>query len=132
MDETIIVDIYISSVEIGISKNMEQRVTSTKLREILSVKREKRAESLASMGLVDRIGDRFRVSTPGVHTRSLSYEVTRDETGQVRCTCLEFEEAGEAGGLVCELKLSRAVGPRAANRSLTKPRRMLPAQDRPE
>jgi len=102
MDETTIVDIYVSCIRIGISKNMEQRVTSTKLREILSVKREKRAKSLASMGLVERIGDRFRVSTPGVHSRSLSYEVTRDETGQVRCTCLEFQEAGEDAGLVCE------------------------------
>lgn len=81
---------------------MERRVTSTKLREILSVKREKRAKSLASMGLVDRIGDRFRVSIPGVHSRSLNYEVTRDETGQVRCTCLEFTEAGEEPGFVCE------------------------------
>src|SRR6185295_8077862 len=81
---------------------MERRVTSTKLREILSVKREKRAKSLASMGLVDRIGDRFRVSIPGVHSRSLNYEVTRDETGQVRCTCLEFTEAGEGPGFVCE------------------------------
>lgn len=81
---------------------MEQKVTSTKLREILSVKREKRAKSLASMGLVDRIGDRFRVSTPGIHSRSLSYEVTRDETGQVRCTCLEFQEAESGAGFVCE------------------------------
>lgn len=81
---------------------MERRVTSTKLREIRSVKREKRAKSLASMGLVDRIGDRFRVSVPGVHSRSLSYEVTRDETGQVCCTCLEFTESGNDTGFACE------------------------------
>ncbi len=82
---------------------MEQKVTSTKLRQILSVKREKKAEALAAMGLVDRIGDRFRVTSPGVGARSLSYEVTRDETGQVRCTCLEFTEAEENNpGFVCE------------------------------
>lgn len=81
---------------------MQQKVSSTKLREIRGVKREKRAESLAEQGLVDRIGDRFRVSVPGINSRSLSYEVTRDETGQVNCTCLEFLENENDSGFVCE------------------------------
>jgi hypothetical protein len=44
------------------------------------------------MGLVNREGDRFRVTTPTLRGRRASYEVWRDETGRVRCTCLEFEE----------------------------------------
>src|SRR6201995_3609787 len=54
--------------------------------------RDKRAQGIAAMGLVTREGDRFRVTTPTLRARRASYEVWRDEAGQVRCTCLEFEE----------------------------------------
>src|SRR5205085_1486880 len=54
--------------------------------------RDKRAQGIAAMGLVSREGDRFRVTTPTLRGRRASYEVWRDEAGQVRCTCLEFEE----------------------------------------
>jgi hypothetical protein len=54
--------------------------------------RDKRAQGIAAMGLVNREGDRFRVTTPTLRGRRASYEVWRDEQGQVRCTCLEFEE----------------------------------------
>jgi hypothetical protein len=54
--------------------------------------RDKRAQGIAAMGLVNREGDRFRVTTPTLRGRRASYEVWRDETGRVRCTCLEFEE----------------------------------------
>lgn len=54
--------------------------------------RDKRAQGIAAMGLVNREGDRFRVTTPTLRGRRASYEVWRDEAGQVRCTCLEFEE----------------------------------------
>jgi len=82
---------------------MAQKVTSRRLKQILTVKREKRAQTLASMGLVDRIGDCFRVSTPGIGAKTLSFEVMRDETGQVRCTCLEFEETvANDPAFVCE------------------------------
>ncbi len=54
--------------------------------------RDKRAQGIAAMGLVTREGDRFRVTTPTLRGRRASYEVWRDEAGQVRCTCLEFEE----------------------------------------
>lgn len=91
-DETHIVDVYVSVKKIGISKVMKQRVASKKLKEILTVKREKRAQMLASSGLVDRIDDYFRVSSPGAGRPNISFEVKRDEIGQVRCTCLEFEE----------------------------------------
>ncbi|HEX8175954.1 MAG TPA: Rad52/Rad22 family DNA repair protein [Pyrinomonadaceae bacterium] len=57
-----------------------------------AVMRDKRAQGIAAMGLVTREGDRFRVLTPTLRGRKQSYEVWRDETGKVRCSCLEFEE----------------------------------------
>jgi flagellar biosynthesis GTPase FlhF len=57
-----------------------------------SLMRDKRAQGIAAMGLVNREGDRFRVTTPSLRGRRASYEVWRDEAGKVRCTCLEFEE----------------------------------------
>ncbi len=54
--------------------------------------RDKRAQGIAAMGLVNREDDRFRVTTPTLRGRRASYEVWRDEAGRVRCTCLEFEE----------------------------------------
>ncbi len=57
-----------------------------------AVQRHKRAQSLAAMGLVSREGDRFRVTTPAPRGKQVTYEVWRDETGRVCCTCPEFEE----------------------------------------
>ena len=57
-----------------------------------AILRDKRAQGIAAMGLVNREGDRFRVTTPTLRGRRASYEVWRDEAGRVRCTCLEFEE----------------------------------------
>lgn len=59
----------------------------------LTEKREKRAKSIAAMGLVTREGDRFSVSTPSLRGRQTSYQVWRDEAGTIRCNCLEYEEA---------------------------------------
>ncbi len=73
--------------------------TTTEVRAAISDKkaimRDKRAQGIAAMGLVTRENDRFRVATPTLRGRKTSYEVWRDDTGKVRCTCLEFEE-GEA------------------------------------
>ncbi|MGB8509477.1 MAG: Rad52/Rad22 family DNA repair protein [Pyrinomonadaceae bacterium] len=57
-----------------------------------TIMRDKRAQGIAAMGLVNREGDRFRVTTPSLRGRRSSYEVWRDESGKVRCSCLEFEE----------------------------------------
>jgi len=57
-----------------------------------SERRDKRAKSIAAMGLVNREGDRFRVSTPSLRGKQTSYEVWRDGSGKIRCNCLEFEE----------------------------------------
>jgi len=62
-----------------------------------AIMRDKRAQGIAAMGLVNREGDRFRVTTPSLRGKRAAYEVWRDEAGRVRCSCLEFEElsAGE-------------------------------------
>jgi len=74
--------------------------TSTDKKAIL---RDKRAQGIAAMGLVNREGDRFRVTTPSLRGKRSSYEVWRDEAGRVRCTCLEFEElSAEDAGYRCE------------------------------
>ncbi|HEX5708504.1 MAG TPA: Rad52/Rad22 family DNA repair protein [Pyrinomonadaceae bacterium] len=57
-----------------------------------AIMRDKRAQGIAAMGLVNREGDRFRVTTPTLRGKRQSYEVWRDEAGRVRCSCLEFEE----------------------------------------
>ena len=69
----------------------------------LTEKRDKRAKSIAAMGLVNREADKFLVSTPSLRGKQTSYEVWRDETGKIRCNCLEFEEAAVSdAGFRCE------------------------------
>ena len=69
----------------------------------LTDKKEKRAKSIAAMGLVNREGDKFLVSTPSLRGKQTSYQVWRDETGKIRCNCLEFEEAAvNDPGFRCE------------------------------
>ena len=69
----------------------------------LTEKREKRAKSIAAMGLVNREDDRFHVLTPSLRGRQTSYQVWRDETNRIRCSCLEFEEAAVSdSGFRCE------------------------------
>jgi hypothetical protein len=65
--------------------------------------RDKRAQGIAAMGLVNREGDRFRVTTPSLRGKRASYEVWRDDAGRVRCSCLEFEEmSAEDAQFRCE------------------------------
>jgi Rad52/22 family double-strand break repair protein len=61
-----------------------------------AIMRDKRAQGIAAMGLVTREGDRFQVATPSLRGRTAKYEVWRDETGRVRCSCLEYEENASA------------------------------------
>ncbi|MEP6900920.1 MAG: Rad52/Rad22 family DNA repair protein [Actinomycetota bacterium] len=68
-------------------------MTAIALEKNLTEKREKRAKSIAAMGLVNRENDKFRVSTPSLRGKQTSYEVWRDTSGKIRCNCLEFEEA---------------------------------------
>ena len=56
-----------------------------------AVQRDRRAQSLAAMGLVTREGSRYFVKTAAARGRQESYEVWRDENGRVRCSCAEFE-----------------------------------------
>ena len=68
-------------------------MTAVTIGKNLTDKKEKRAKSIAAMGLVNRENDKFRVSTPSLRGKQNFYEVWRDETGKIRCNCLEFEEA---------------------------------------
>ena len=68
-------------------------MTAVAVEKNLTDKKDKRAKSIAAMGLVNREGDKFLVSTPSLRGKQTSYEVWRSETGKIRCNCLEFEEA---------------------------------------
>ncbi len=56
-----------------------------------AAQRDKRAQSLAAMGLVAREGSRYYVKSAALRGHQESYEVWRDENGRVRCSCAEFE-----------------------------------------
>ena len=78
-------------------------MTAVAIEKNLTEKKDKRAKSIAAMGLVNREGDRFLVSTPSLRCKQTSYEVWRNETGKIRCNCLEFEEAAVSdSGFRCE------------------------------
>jgi hypothetical protein len=68
----------------------ETAVARTKAKE-KSAQRDKRAQSLAAMGMVRREGSRYFVKSAALGGRQESYEVWRDENGRVRCSCAEFE-----------------------------------------
>ncbi|MBA4185355.1 MAG: SWIM zinc finger family protein, partial [Acidobacteria bacterium] len=68
-------------------------MTAVAVEKNLTEKRDKRAKSIAAMGLVNREVDKFLVSTPSLRGKQTSYEVWRNEAGKIRCNCLEFEEA---------------------------------------
>ncbi|HEY9286197.1 MAG TPA: Rad52/Rad22 family DNA repair protein [Pyrinomonadaceae bacterium] len=97
--------------------------TATNTTDKKAIMRDKRAQGIAAMGLVNREGDRFRVTTPSLRGKRTSYEVWRDETGRVRCSCLEFEEmsAGDAS-FRCEhvLAVKHALVARTSE-AVTKP-----------
>ncbi len=68
-------------------------MTALAVEKNITEKRDKRAKSIAAMGLVNREADKFRVSTPSLRGKQTSYEVWRNEAGKIRCNCLEFEES---------------------------------------
>jgi hypothetical protein len=56
-----------------------------------AVQRDRRAQSLAAMGMVTREGSRYFVKSAAARGRQESHEVWRDENGRVRCSCAEFQ-----------------------------------------
>src|SRR5918999_1514005 len=97
--------------------------TATNATDKKAIMRDKRAQGIAAMGLVNREGDRFRVTTPSLRGKRTSYEVWRDETGRVRCSCLEFEEmSAEDATFRCEhvLAVKHALVARTSE-AVTKP-----------
>ena len=100
-----------------------QTATATNTTDKKAIMRDKRAQGIAAMGLVNREGDRFRVTTPSLRGKRTSYEVWRDETGRVRCSCLEFEEmSAEDATFRCEhvLAVKHALVSRTSE-AVTKP-----------
>lgn len=78
-------------------------MTASTIENKANEKREKRAMSIAAMGLVNREGDKFKVSTPSLRGKQTSYQVWRDAQAKIRCNCLEFEEmAVEDASFRCE------------------------------
>jgi hypothetical protein len=68
-----------------------------------AAQRDKRAQSLAAMGLVTREGSRYLVKTASARGRQESYEIRRDENGRVCCSCAEFERlSADAPAFRCE------------------------------
>jgi len=104
-------------------------VTTTNATDKKAIMRDKRAQGIAAMGLVNREGDRFRVTTPSLRGKRTSYEVWRDEAGRVRCSCLEFEEmSAEDATFRCEhvLAVKHALVSRTSE-AVTKPQAQKPA-----
>src|SRR5688500_18733649 len=67
------------------------------VKEIKIEQREKRANAIAAMGLVNRNGDYFEVSMPSLRGRQYAFEVRRDDSGAVVCNCAEFQGASAVG-----------------------------------
>jgi hypothetical protein len=106
-----------------------QTATATNTTDKKAIMRDKRAQGIAAMGLVNREGDRFRVTTPSLRGKRTSYEVWRDETGRVRCSCLEFEEmSAEDATFRCEhvLAVKHALVAHTSE-AVTKPQAQKPA-----
>jgi hypothetical protein len=53
-------------------------------------KREKRAKSIAAMGLVTREDGLFLVTTPSLKGQAKTFQVDKNDHGSIRCTCAEF------------------------------------------
>lgn len=84
-----------------------------------AVKRELRAKGMAAMGLVKHEGGVYKVTTPSARGKQVTYEVSRDAAGKVRCTCLDFDAQSKSGAdFRCEhilaVKHSLASKPQAA------------------
>ena len=60
------------------------------VKDISAERNEKRARAIAAMGLVDRVGDHFRVSVPSLRGRKDPFEVRRSSEGKVVCSCSRF------------------------------------------
>jgi Rad52/22 family double-strand break repair protein len=77
--------------DISIDQIREQAKGIEEARGRKADQRDRRAQSLAAMGLVTREGSRYFVKTAAARGQQESHEVWRDEKGRVRCSCAEFE-----------------------------------------
>ncbi|MGH9835944.1 MAG: Rad52/Rad22 family DNA repair protein [Blastocatellia bacterium] len=104
-----------------------------------AAQRDKRALSLAVMGLVSREGSRYYVKSAAMRGREESYEVWRDENGRVRCSCAEFErQSPDDAAFRCEhiLAVKYSLATDAANAENAAPTvqstSQVAAQEKPE
>ena len=51
----------------------------------------RKARLIAAKGLVNRENDLFRISSPSLKGKEISYKVWRNKEGKIRCSCAEFE-----------------------------------------
>jgi hypothetical protein len=58
--------------------------------------------AIHAMGLVNRLGDHFRVFTPSIKGQEKWFEVRRDDSGSVICDCPEFVSEPAVKGFRCE------------------------------
>ena len=84
---------------------------------------EKRARPIASMGLVEREGDHFKVSSPSGRSDQKIFEVRRNEAGAVVCTCPAFLESRSDNR--CEHILAVKFAPRREEQEPSGRNRML-------
>jgi hypothetical protein len=94
-----------------------------------AVQRDRRAQSLAAMGLVTREGSRYFVKTAAARGKQESQEVWRDENGRVRCSCAEFERLWEDDpAFRCEhiLAVKHSLAANAANSAAVADKNALP------
>jgi len=92
--------------------------------------RDKRAQAIAAiLGLVRRERDHFQVAVPTLRGEQLSYEVRRDENGEIQCSCTDFQKIIESeSDFRCEhilaVKHALAAGNRngANDKSITESR----------
>jgi len=50
------------------------------------------AQVIATLGLVTRQGSRFVVKSPTLHGQTSDFEVWRDESGKIRCSCFQNDD----------------------------------------
>ncbi len=90
-----------------------------------AAQRDKRAQSLAAMGLVTREGSRYHIKSAAMRGQQENYEVWRDERGRVRCSCAEFErQSSDDPAFRCEhiLAVKYSLTPGAPNADQPAPR----------
>src|SRR5262245_14424303 len=120
--------------DISIDQIREQAKGIEEARGRKADQRDRRAQSLAAMGLVTREGSRYFVKTAAARGQQESNEVWRDEKGRVRCTCAEFEGLwADNPAFRCEhiLAVKHSLAANAATSAAVEAKNALPGSVEP-